>query len=158
MITDETTPDLLRQAAAEWVGDTTSDHYARHGLRARADRLEREQGLLPIRPGWYQNIVVESGEEKFRGGAMFEEESKLWRTPRAVNGSSAHLPTDDGIRIYWADQDGMTPEKTPGRTLWAAIRSRMGWSTTTPEAHDHSPGGRFLRRVEGRGTPCVWQA
>jgi len=68
MITDETTPDLLRQAAAEWVGDTTSDHYARHGLRARADRLEREQGLLPIRPGWYQNIVVESGEEKFRGG------------------------------------------------------------------------------------------
>ena len=47
MSTCEITPDLLHQVAAAWVGDTSSDGYARYQLREWANRLERQQRSLP---------------------------------------------------------------------------------------------------------------
>ena len=123
-------PDLLRRAAAAWVGDTANDDYTRRQLRNRANCLERP---LPTKPGWYPTVVVERGEE-FCRGAMIGEDG-CWHTPRRVDGHQTHsLHKKSAATIRWAEL-GI---KTPGQTLWeTGAKGVVEWSTTTRQAHDH---------------------
>jgi len=129
----EVTPDLMRLVANAWEGGTASDDYARHELRGRADYLEREQRPLPTVPGWYPGIVVERGGESCTGALL--SDSEYWQTPRRVGGRRTHYsdePSDPGVTIRWAEQDGTTP----GQTLWEAGVGKSAWSTLTPLMKD----------------------
>jgi len=128
----ETTSDLLRRAADAWVGDTAGDDVARHQLRDRADRLERERRPLPTKPGLYPTIVVERGGEKCTG-AMLHDYGE-WETPIRVGGVYGHSVVPGTFStVRWAEQDG----PTPGQTLReAASAEGQEWPTDDPFVKD----------------------
>jgi len=127
----ETTSDLFRRAADAWVGDTASDDDVRRELRARADRLEREQPPLPTKAGFYELIVVERGGEKCTGALLRTD--TWWVTEQAVAGTYTHVVGDPRTTIRWAEQDG----PTPGQTLReAASAEGQEWPTDDPFVKD----------------------
>jgi len=125
----ETTSDLLRRAADAWVGDTAGDDVARHQLRDRADRLEREKRPLPERPGFYELIVVERGGEECMGATLTDE--GVWTTSKKVGGRHSHVGQVSTIR--WAEQDGPTPGQT---VRGAASAEGQKWPMDDPFVKD----------------------
>ncbi len=127
----ETTSDLFRRAADAWVGDTASDDDVRRELRARADRLEREQRPLPDVPGLYSTIVVEQDEEECTGAMLMDDGN--WMTPVPVGGVYDHFPQLNDVTIRWAEQD----DPTPGQTVReAASAEGQEWPTNDPFVKD----------------------
>ncbi len=134
----ETISDLLRRAADAWVGDTAGDDVARHQLRIRADRLERERRPLPTKPGLYPTIVVERrcGDDSIESctGAMLGED-KCWSTPTSVDGYLWHgsVGGSSDVTIRWTEQD----DPTPGQTVReAASAEGQEWPTNDPFVKD----------------------